>query len=116
MIDHSLTQYNSTQTYINSVAAPTMAAACLHLQSSFMCERLRGCDIILTACENKDHPVSVAKVTMTTLKGQKELDQFYLTRSEYANEIGKTPNAVRMMMRHGKLTGEYRFDGSKIYF
>ena len=116
MIDHSLTQYNSTQTYINSVAAPTMAAACLHLQSSFMCERLRGCDIMFAACENKDHPVSVAKVIMTIKKGQEELDQFYLTRSEYAKEIGKTPNAVRMMMRHGKLTGQYRFDGSKYIF
>ena len=68
MIDHSLTQYNSTQTYINSVAAPTMAAACLHLQSSFICERLRECDIMFAACENKDHPVSVAKVILTIKK------------------------------------------------
>jgi len=74
------------------------------------------CDKTVAACKNGDHPNSVAKVIMTTLKGQKELDQFYLTRSEYANEIGKTPNAVRMMMRHGKLTGEYRFDGSKYIF
>ena len=74
------------------------------------------CDKTVAACKNADHPISVAKVIMTTLKGQKELDQFYLTRSEYANEIGKTPNAVRMMMRHGKLSGEYRFDGSKYIF
>jgi hypothetical protein len=71
---------------------------------------------MLAACKNTDHPISVEEVTMTKLKGQKELDQFYLTRAEYANEIGKTPNAVRMMMRHGKLTGEYRFDGSKYIF
>ena len=71
---------------------------------------------MIVACEITDHPISVAKVIMTTLKGQKELDQFYLTRNEYAKEIGKTPNAVRMMMRHGKLTGEYRFDGSKYIF
>ena len=74
------------------------------------------CDKTVAACKNADHPISVAKVIMTTLKGQKELDQFYLTRSEYANEIGKTPNAVRMMMRHCKLSGEYRFDGSKYIF
>ena len=71
---------------------------------------------MITACRNYDHPVSVAKVIMTILKGQQELDQFTLTRNEYAKEIGKTPNAVRMMMRHGKLTGEYRFDGSKYIF
>jgi antitoxin component HigA of HigAB toxin-antitoxin module len=70
---------------------------------------------MITACRNYDHPVSVAKVIMTILKGQEELDQFTLTRNEYAKEIGKTPNAVRMMMRHGKLTGEYRFDGSNIF-
>jgi hypothetical protein len=50
------------------------------------------------------------------LKGQEELDQYTLTRSEYAKELGITPNAVRMRMRHGKLSGEYRFDGSKYLF
>ena len=35
---------------------------------------------------------------------------------KYAKELGITPNAVRMMMRHGKLSGEYRFDGSKYIF
>ena len=50
------------------------------------------------------------------LKGQQELDQFTLTRSEYAKELGITPNAVRMRMRHGGLSGEYRFDGSKYLF
>ena len=53
---------------------------------------------------------------MTILKGKKELDQFTLTRGEYGNKIDKSPNAVRMMMRHGKLSGEYRFDGSKYLF
>ena len=71
---------------------------------------------MITACRNVNHPVSVAKVIMTILKGKKELDQFTLTRGEYANKIDKSPNAVRMMMRHGKLSGEYRFDGSKYLF
>ena len=70
----------------------------------------------MIACRNHDHPLSVAEVIMTILKGQEELDQFTLTRSEYANKIEKSPNAVRMMMRHGKLSGEYRFDGSKYLF
>jgi len=71
---------------------------------------------MITACRNYNHLVSVAPVIMTILKGQKELDQFTLSRSEYAKELGITPNAVRMRMRHGKLSGEYRFDGSKYIF
>ena len=53
---------------------------------------------------------------MTKLKGQEELDQFTLTRGEYAKRLGITPNAVRMRMRHGKLIGEFRFDGNKFLF
>jgi len=49
-------------------------------------------------------------------KGLEELEQFHLTRGEYAKTIGKTPNAVRMMMRHGNLSGEFRFDGNKYLF
>ena len=49
-------------------------------------------------------------------KGLEELEQFHLTRGEYAKTVGKTPNAVRMMMRHGKLSGEFRFDGNKYLF
>ena len=75
-----------------------------------------GSDILLSACRNINHPVSVAEVTMTKLKGQQELDQYTLTRGEYANKVDKSPNAIRMMMRHGKLSGEYRFDGSKYLF
>jgi len=71
---------------------------------------------MITACNNYDHLLSVAKVIMTIKTGQEELDQFTLSRNEYAKELGKTPNAVRMMMRHGKLSGEYRFDGSKYLF
>ena len=74
------------------------------------------CDIMFVSVQNYDHAYSVAKVIMTIKTGQEELDQFTLSRNEYAKELGKTPNAVRMMMRHGKLSGEYRFDGSKYIF
>ena len=74
------------------------------------------CYNVALACGNYDHTNSVAKVIMTIKKGKEELDQFTLSRNEYAKELGKTPNAVRMMMRHGKLSGEYRFDGSKYIF
>ena len=63
-----------------------------------------------------DHPVSVAEVIMTIKKGQQEIDQFTLTRSEYADSLGISPNCVRMRMRHGKLDGQYRFDGNKFLF
>ena len=49
-------------------------------------------------------------------KGLEELEQFKLSRSEYAKRLGITPNAVRMRMRHGKLTGQFRFDGNKFLF
>ena len=49
-------------------------------------------------------------------KGLEELEQFHLTRSEYAKRLGITPNAVRMRMRHGNLSGEFRFDGNKYLF
>jgi len=49
-------------------------------------------------------------------KGLAELEQFTLTRGDYAKRLGKTANAIRMMMRHGKLSGEYRFDGTKYIF
>jgi len=74
------------------------------------------CYNVALACGNYDHTNSVAKVIMTIKKGKEELDQYTLSRNEYAKELGKTPNAVRMMMRHGKLSGEYRFDGSKYIF
>ena len=48
--------------------------------------------------------------------GLEELEQFTMTRGEYAKELGITPNAVRMRMRTEKLSGEYRFDGNKYLF
>ena len=49
-------------------------------------------------------------------KGLAELEQFHLTRGAYAKRLGITPNAVRMRMRHGNLSGEFRFDGNKYLF
>ncbi len=49
-------------------------------------------------------------------KGLDELEQFHLTRGAYAKRLGITPNAVRMRMRHGNLSGEFRFDGNKYLF
>jgi hypothetical protein len=59
--------------------------------------------------ENYNHPVSVAKVIMTIKKGQEELDQFTLTRSEYAKELGITPNAVRMRIRETENNPDSQF-------
>ena len=70
---------------------------------------------MITACRNVNHPVSVAEVIMTILKGKKELDQFTLTRGEYANKIDKSPNAVRMMMRHGNYLGNIVLTDPNIY-
>lgn len=71
---------------------------------------------MMIACIKHDHPFKVRGLLCMTKTGLEELEQFKLTRSEYAKRIGKTPNAVRMMMRHGKLTGQFRFDGKKFLF
>ena len=70
----------------------------------------------LSSVQKADHYVSVAATLNMKKFDSSELEQYTLTRSEYANKIGKTTNAVRMMQRHGKLSGEYRFDGNKFLF
>ena len=70
----------------------------------------------LHSVQKSDHYGSGAVTLIMIKKGQQELDQFSLTRSEYADSLGISPNCVRMRMRHGKLDGEYRFDGNKFLF
>ena len=41
---------------------------------------------------------------------------FDLNRTEYADLLGITPNAVRMRMRRGQLNGEYKFENGKYNF
>ena len=68
------------------------------------------------ACKNVDHLLSVAATLNMKKFDNTELNDYTLTRGEYAKELGITPNAVRMRMRHGKLDGQYRFDGNKFLF
>jgi hypothetical protein len=49
---------------------------------------------------------------MTNIKS----NPFDLNRTEYAKELGITPNAVRMRMRRGQLEGEYKFENGKYNF
>ena len=44
------------------------------------------------------------------------LNPYDLNRTEYAELLGITPNAVRMRLRHGKLEGEYKFENGKYLF
>ena len=46
----------------------------------------------------------------------KKSNPFDLNRTEYAKELGITPNAVRMRMRRGQLEGEYKFENGKYNF
>ena len=46
----------------------------------------------------------------------KKTNPFDLSRKEYAELLGITPNAVRMRLRHGKLEGEYIFENGKYLF
>jgi len=70
----------------------------------------------LIACKNVDHLVSAAATLNMKKFDNTELNDYTLTRGEYAKELGITPNAVRMRMRHGKLNDQYRFDGNKFLF
>ena len=70
----------------------------------------------VTACKKLDHYGSVAATLKMKKLGYTDLNDYTLTRSEYAKSIGVSPNCVRMRMRHGKLDGQYRFDGSKFLF
>ena len=42
-----------------------------------------------------------------------KINPFDLNRTEYAELLGISPNAVRMRLRHGKLEGEYIFKEGK---
>ena len=50
------------------------------------------------------------------VKGQEELDQYKFDRNDMAVMLGKSPNAIRMMMRSKNCTLEYRYDGKKYLF
>jgi len=50
------------------------------------------------------------------LKGQEELDQYKFDRNDMAVMLGKSPNAIRMMMRRKNCPLEYRYDGKKYLF
>ena len=49
-------------------------------------------------------------------KGQLELDEYKFDREDIASMLGKSTNAVRMMMRRSNCKLEYRFDGKKFWF
>jgi len=66
-----------------------------------------------------DHPFFTGVTFVTgnyfTMK-KTNLNPFDLNRTEYAELLGITPNAVRMRLRHGKLEGEYKFENGKYLF
>ena len=71
------------------------------------------------ACKNANHPLSVAALFVPLnyfIMENKKLNPFDLNRTEYAELLGITPNAVRMRMRHGKLKEDYKFENGKYIF
>ena len=44
-----------------------------------------------------------------------KINPFDLNRTEYAELLGISPEAVRMRLRRGKLEGEYRFENGKYF-
>ncbi len=45
-----------------------------------------------------------------------KINPFDLNRTEYAELLGISPEAVRMRLRRGKLEGEYKFENGKYFF
>lgn len=70
------------------------------------------CDKMLIACKKANHPLQrntkFVNFNMTKI--------YTLNRTEYANLLGITPNAVRMRLRQGKLEGQYIFENGKYNF
>ena len=50
------------------------------------------------------------------LKGQDEMDQYKFDRNDIALMLGKSPNAIRMMMRKKHCPLQFRYDGKKYLF
>ena len=73
---------------------------------------MSDCDKVLLACKRHDHPLQRKYTFMKKLN----LNPFDLNRTEYAELLGITPNAVRMRMRHGRLEGQYKFENGKYFF
>ena len=73
---------------------------------------MSDCDKVLLACKRHDHPLQ----RKYTFMKKQNLNPFDLNRTEYAELLGITPNAVRMRMRHGRLEGQYKFENRKYFF
>ena len=74
------------------------------------------CDKMLLACKKADRPLQRNTKNVTLNMKHNKLNPFDLNRTEYAELLGISPNAVRMRMRHGKLEGEYIFENGRYNF
>ena len=74
------------------------------------------CDKMLLACRMAYHPLQRNTKFVTLNMTNKTLNPFDLNRTEYAELLGISPNAVRMRMRQGKLEGEYIFENGRYNF
>jgi len=75
---------------------------------------LIGSDKMTTPCKKADHLLQRKDNFVNLNMTNKKLNPFDLNRTEYADLLGITPNAVRMRMRRGQLNGEYKFETENI--
>ena len=71
---------------------------------------------MIVACKKADHPLQRNTKNVTLNMNKKNINPFDLSRTEYAELLGISPNAVRMRLRHGKLEGEYIFENGRYNF
>ena len=76
-------------------------------------------DKMLLPCKKLDQEVQRNRINFILNCGSmstEKINPFDLNRTEYAELLGISPEAVRMRLRRGKLEGEYKFENNKYFF
>jgi|MDTB01.2.fsa_nt_gb hypothetical protein len=74
---------------------------------------------MIVACKIADHQLqrnSYFVILIYRIMKNEKINPFDLNRTEYAEILGISPNAVRMRLRRGKLEGEYKFENGQYLF
>ena len=77
------------------------------------------CYIWVLPCRMADQQLQrniTLDILICGIMSAEKINPFDLNRTEYAELLGISPEAVRMRLRRGKLEGEYKFENGKYFF
>ena len=77
------------------------------------------CYICVFPCKMPDQAMQrniYFNIIICGIMSAEKINPFDLNRTEYAELLGISPEAVRMRLRRGKLEGEYKFENGKYFF